>query len=239
MEQNLDSKEKNRFLPRVVFSERVKEFVIDAILRGEFKPGDRIIESSLARRLGVSQAPVREGLRDLVLQGFLQIEPYKGTTVRSFSPEELNEIYTVRAALESLAARLAAVLFTEADASKLRIILDEMIDAARRRDQKRMVQLDTDFHGTIVRISGNKMLYQLWQTLQFGRWTIVTTLVSDLNLEQLALRHEELLEALMSRDPQKAMQTMQHHIEDLGKPSGVQNPDHHSEENHKSEENVE
>ena len=158
--------------------------------------------------------------------------PYKGTTVRSFSPQELNEIYTVRAALESLAARLAAVLFTKADASKLRVILDEMIDAARRLDQKRMVQLDTEFHGTIVRISGNKMLHQLWQTLQFGHWTIVTTLVSNLNLEQLAIRHEELLEALMSRDPQKAMQTMQHHIEDLGKPSGAQNSDHPSEENH-------
>lgn len=232
MEQNSDRKKEDRFLPRVVFGERVKEFVIDAILRGEFKPGDRIVESSLARQLGVSQAPVREGLRALVLQGFLQIEPYKGMTVRAFSPQELNEIYTIRAALESLAARLAAVLFTKADASKLRIILDEMIDVARRQDRERMVQLDTEFHRTIVRMSGNKMLYQLWQTLQFGHWTIVTTLVSNLNLEQLAVRHEELLEALMSRDPQKAMQTMQHHIEDLGKPSGVQNPDQHSEENH-------
>lgn len=233
MNKNSDSKEEKQFLPRVVLSERVKEFLIDAILRGEFKPGDRIVESSLARRLGVSQAPVREGLRDLVLQGFLQIEPYKGITVRSFSPKELYEVYTVRAALESLAARLATVRLTGADTSNLKRILDEMIDAARRRDRDRMVQLDNYFHETILQISGNKMLHQLWKTLQFGHWTIVTTRVSMFNLEELAIRHEKLLEALVSRDPQKAMDTMQHHIEDLGKPSEDLESEHDLSENNR------
>ena len=61
------------------------------------------------------------------------------------------------------------------------------------------------------------MLRQLWQTLQFGHWTFVTTRLSHFTLEELAVRHEQLLEALMSRDPQMAMLAMQHHIEDLGK----------------------
>jgi DNA-binding GntR family transcriptional regulator len=235
MNLNSRSRENNGFLPRVVLSERVKEFIIDAILRGEFKPGDRIVESSLARRLGVSQAPVREGLRDLVLQGFLQIEPFKGTTVRSFSPQELLEVYTVRAALESLAARLAAVRLTEADASALRRILDEMIDAAQREDRDRMVQLNNYFHETILQISGNKMLRQLWQTLQFGHWTIVTTHLSRFTLEELAVRHENLLEALMSKDPEKAQHAMQHHIEDLGKPSDNLKSEHDLSETHQED----
>jgi DNA-binding GntR family transcriptional regulator len=216
MNRDSSDREETSFLPRVVLSERVKEFVIDAILRGEFKPGDRIIESSLARRLGVSQAPVREGLRDLVLQGFLQIEPYKGTTVRSFSRQELYEVYTVRAALESLAARLATLMLTEADVSNLKGILEEMIEAARKEDRDRTVQLNNYFHETILKISGNKMLRQLWQTLQFGHWTFVTTFLSHSTLEELSVRHEQLLDALMSRDPQRAMLAMQHHIEDLG-----------------------
>ncbi len=205
-------------LPRVVFSEQIKDYIVEAILRADLKPGDRIVESALARQLGVSQAPVREAVRDLVLLGFLETEPFKGTAVRSFSSEELHEVYAVRAALESLSARTAAACLSEADMTTLRQILDEMIAAAKEEDGQRMVRLDNDFHETILQIAGNKLLYQLWKTLQFGYWTIVTTRISSFNLEQLAQRHEELLEALMTREPDKAAQAMQRHIEDLGRP---------------------
>jgi DNA-binding GntR family transcriptional regulator len=214
--QNFEADEAT--LSRVVLSDQVKEFIVDAIMSGEFKPGDRVVESSLARQLGVSQAPVREAIRDLVLMGFLETESYKGTSVRSFSPEELWEVYTVRAALESLGTRLAAARLTEANVETLRKILDEMVDAGRKHDLDKMTRLDNDFHETIMQISGNKLLYQLWQTLRFGYWTIVTAKMSSFDLEYLALRHEELLNALKSRDPEKASHAMQHHIEDLGKP---------------------
>jgi DNA-binding GntR family transcriptional regulator len=205
-------------LPRVVLSDQVKEVIVEAILSGEYKPGDRVVESSLARRLGVSQAPVREAMRDLVLLGFLETQPYKGTTVRSFSPEELWEVYAVRAALESLAARLAATRLTQEDEDRLHSILDRVLEAGRDRDQERIIGLDNDLHEAIMQISGNKLLYQLWRTLQFGRWTIYTYRMSSFDAEYLALRHEELLDAIKSRDPERAMYAMQHHIEDLGRP---------------------
>ncbi len=208
----------NNLLPRLVLSEQIKEVLIDAIMSGKLRPGQRVVESSMARQLGVSQAPVREAIRDLVLMGFLETEPYKGTTVRLFTPEGLHEVYTVRAALESLAARLAASRLTEDDIHVLRKILDDMIEAGKNREADRMIRLDTEFHSTIMRISGNKLLYQLLQTLRFGYWTIVTTRISSYNLEELATRHGELLEALETHDPEKASRAMQRHIEDLGKP---------------------
>jgi DNA-binding GntR family transcriptional regulator len=214
----LNSHTDEEALPRVVLGDQVKEFVIEAIMSGEFKPGDRVVASSLARRLGVSQAPVREAIRDLVLLGFLENQPFKGTSVRSFSPKELYEVYTVRAALESLAARLAVARLSEEDIQDLRETLDEMIHAAQEQDEAGMTRLDNEFHETILQISDNKLLYHLWQTLQFGYWTIVTTRMSSYDLEELARRHETLLEALRTRDPQKAMTAMQRHIEDLGKP---------------------
>ena len=207
-----------RHLPRVVLSDRVKEYIVEAVLNGELKPGDRIVESSMARDLGVSQAPVREAIRDLVLLGFLESEPYKGTSVRSFTYEELWETYTVRAALESLAARLAATRLTDADADKLQGILDEMMEAAHRQDRDRLVQLDNRFHETILEISANKTLHQLWKSLQFGTWSIVTYRKSSYDPAYLAARHGELLEALKTGDPEKAAHAMQHHIEDMGKP---------------------
>ncbi len=206
-------------LLRVVLSEQVKERIIQAIMSGELKPGERVVESALARQLGVSQAPVREAIRELVLLGFLETEPYKGTSVRSFTPEALYEVYTVRAALESLAARLAASRLTDQDIETLRRVLHEMIQAGQQGDAESMIKLDNEFHGTIMRACGNKLLHQLWQTLEFGQWTIVTTRISSMNLEELAARHGELLKAIETRNPDRAARAMQRHIEELGRPS--------------------
>ncbi len=214
------SEVENKHVPRVVLSDRVKQHIVEAVLSGELKPGDRIVENNMARMLGVSQAPVREAIRDLVLLGFLETEPYKGTSVRSFTPEELWETYTVRAALESLAMRLAATRLTDEDVATLQQILDSMLEAARRQDRDRVVQLDNAFHEAILKFSRNQTLYQLWKSLQYGIWSIVTYRKSTLDPEYLAARHGELLEALKSRDPERASHAMLHHIEDIGKPLG-------------------
>jgi DNA-binding GntR family transcriptional regulator len=143
---------KDTSLTRKVLSNQVKDIIVDSILNGEFSPGHRVVESTLARRLGVSQAPVREAVRDLVLMGFLKTEPYKGATVRSFSHAELNEVYLVRASIESLAARLAAPRLTEEYAKYLKGILKKMVAASKKKDLRRTAQLDNDFHETIVKI---------------------------------------------------------------------------------------
>lgn len=213
-----DSEVENKHVPRVVLSDRVKQYIVEAVLSGELKPGDRIVENSMAHLLGVSQAPVREAIRDLVLLGFLKTEPYKGTSVRSFTPDELWETYMVRAALESLATRLAATRLTEEDAATLQQILDAMLVAAREQDRDRLVELDNAFHEAILKFSRNQTLYQLWKSLQYGIWSIVTYRKSTLDPEYLAARHGELLEALKSGDPERATRVMQHHIEDMGKP---------------------
>jgi DNA-binding GntR family transcriptional regulator len=208
----------DRRVPRIVLSERVRELIVEEVLHGELEPGERIVESALARRLGVSQAPVREAIRELVLLGFLNTEPHRGTSVRTFTPAQLCETYTVRAALESLGARLAAERLTEGDAQALEAILDDMLEAGRQGDGDRLVQLENCYHETMLKVSRNKTLYQLWKTLQFGYWTMVTHRKSGDDPQFLAARHKELLEAIKSRDPKRAMYTMQHHMEELGLP---------------------
>lgn len=208
----------NNGLKRMVLSDQVKDYIVRMILDGELAPGERVVESALARDLGVSQAPVREAIRDLTVLGFLETENYKGASVRSFTLEELNEVYTVRAALESLAARLATIRATEEDLEDLRRTLGDMIEAGREQDLDRMTRLDNEFHETLLEMSGNKLLHQLWLRLQFGYWTIVTAKMSSFDLEYLASRHAELLEAVESGDPEIATDAMKHHLEDLGKP---------------------
>lgn len=202
-------------LSRVVLGDKVTEFVIEAIMNGEFRPGDRVVASALGKRLGVSQAPVREALRELVMRGFLENEPFKGTTVRSFSDKELREVYAVRGALESLAARLATEVSTGDDLEVLRGIIADMVRAGQEGDALQMIRLDNRFHETILQIAGNGLLYQSWQTLQCGYWTTVTTRLSSLDLEKLARRHEIVLAEIATGDPARAAEAMRDHIESL------------------------
>ena len=149
---------KNGMVNKVVLRDQVKQYLIEAIQDGRYAPGERIVESKLARELGVSQAPVREAIRDLVIMGFLVTEPFKGTSVRTFSAQDLYEVYTVRASLESLAARQAAVRITDADLADLRAILDGMEESAKSKDLYLTTRLNIEFHDTIMRISGNQLL---------------------------------------------------------------------------------
>jgi DNA-binding GntR family transcriptional regulator len=209
---------KSQFSPRPVLREQIKEYIINKILTGELCPGQHVVESMLARELHVSHAPVREAIRDLELMGFLVSEPFKGASVRLFTPDELEEVYTVRASLEALAARQAAAHITEENIQELRAILDEMMVAAKNQDRNLTSHLDIKFHETIWKISLNKLLLKFWQNLQLGQWTIITASRSKRSLVELAARHEELLDALITRDPELATKAMRDHIEKLEKP---------------------
>jgi DNA-binding GntR family transcriptional regulator len=202
--------------PRMTLSQRVKEFIVRAILEGEYKPGDRIMETNLARRFGISTAPVREAIRELIIMGFLEAQPYRGASVRSFSPRDLWEYRSVRSSLESLAARQAAPRITETDVRQLQSILDQMIQAVQNSDTDNTIRLDNKFHETILQITENKLLYQVWKTLEFGVWTMVMYRMGQYEADFLASRHKEVLEALKTRNPETAAVAMQHHIEDLG-----------------------
>src|SRR3954453_4563667 len=104
---------KSTGIKRRVFREEIREQLIDDILRGRLPPGTRIVETRLAQQFGVSQAPVREALRDLELFGFVVSSPFRSTQVRQISTDDLLEIYPIRPSLESLAARAAAPRMTD------------------------------------------------------------------------------------------------------------------------------
>src|SRR3954466_9889059 len=94
---------------RTVLREQVRELLLQRILSHEYAPGARLVETRIAQELGVSQAPVREALRELETLRFVESSPFKGAWVREISDTELAEVYPIRAALEDVAARAAAV----------------------------------------------------------------------------------------------------------------------------------
>src|SRR3954452_24245002 len=139
---------KSTGIKRRVFREEIREQLIDEILSGRLPPGTRVVETRLAQQFGVRQAPVREALRDLALFGFVVSSPFRGTQVRKITPEELLEIYPIRAALEGVAARAAATRIDEATLSQLEDLITAMRDAAARTDHWAQVNADGAFHHT-------------------------------------------------------------------------------------------
>ncbi len=197
-----------------VFSERIKNYILNLIVEGNVKPGQRIVESTLAKELGVSQAPVREAIRDLVLVGILRNESYHGTFVCDFTEEDLIQAYQVRAAIESKGIQLAVQRMTDEEVHLLEGIFQKLMNASREPESPALMDLDNLLHGEIMRLSGNKVLYNLWTTLKYDIWTKITySKVKDKRF--LAARHEALIRSIVERNPDEASACMNHHILDL------------------------
>jgi DNA-binding GntR family transcriptional regulator len=200
---------------RVVLREQVKELILERILNGTYKPGERLVETRIAAELGTSQAPVREALRDLEILRFVESEPFRGSRVREVSQEELIEIYPVRAAIEEVAAREAATRL-DGDVDALEVELDAMHRAADENDLHAQVEHDVAFHRLIVEASGNAILLETWLSLGIGPRTIVTAVRTGLDGHEIAERHRPVLEALRGRDPEAAGAALRRHVEQYG-----------------------
>lgn len=200
---------------RTVLREQIKDLLLERILGGQYKPGDRLVELQIAQELGTSQAPVREALRDLESLRFVESQPFRGTRVRSISKDELIEIYPVRAALEEVAARAAAVRLN-GQVAALQAELDAMLRAAAGDDRLDQVHHDVEFHRLIVEACGNQTLIDVWKSLRIEARTLITTLKTGADLHQIAEMHRPVLDALAARDPERAGKAMRCHLEYFG-----------------------
>jgi DNA-binding GntR family transcriptional regulator len=204
-----------RVIERRVLRDEVRERLMEDILSGRLQPGERIVETRVAKELGLSQTPVREALRDLELLGFVVTSAFRGATVRRVSPEDWAEIYPIRAALEGVAARTAAMRISDEDVRLLRELIEAMRSASQRGDKHATIEADIEFHARIVDLSGNRVLKQLWQSLRLATTTFLTVSVTHRPLQELAERHTVVLDALVSRDGAAAEAAMRSHISDL------------------------
>jgi DNA-binding GntR family transcriptional regulator len=192
--------------------ERIKDVILQRILDGEYEPGARLVETRIAQELGVSQAPVREALRDLEQLGCIVHEPFRGCSVRAFSAQELLEAFPVRAALEALAARLAAERISESELLQLADLLDTMHAAAARGDAHGQSQANASFHATIVRAARNATLERQWSFLEPFSRTYISVSQPGLDLRALSERHVPILDALRARDADAAAEAMHRHL---------------------------
>ncbi len=198
-------------LEREVLAERVKDRILTWILEGELAPGSRIVETRVARQLGMSQGPVREALRGLATLGFVEMEPYRGSRVRKPSREELVEAMEVRAVLEAMAGSLVASRPNKELVKSLELLLAEMLEAADQGDAHDHAVKNTRFHALIVEASGNRTLGRVWSMLEPFSRTFVTASSPGIDLHWLAERHRPLIDTIRDHDGDRAAEAMRIH----------------------------
>ena len=203
-------------LTRTMLRDQIKEVLLARILEGEYAPGQRIVELQVASEFGVSQAPVREALRELEALRLIVSEPHRGARVREVTARELAEVYPVRAALEEEAARAAAVRLG-GDVRGLEAEYKAMRKAADRADAHALVTHDVCFHRVIVEGSGNQTLVDLWSSLRVESRTVITMVKDHPDLHEVAEMHRPLIEAFRTQDRARCGRMLRKHIEHFAK----------------------
>lgn len=185
-----------------------------AILKGELKPGERLMEIALAERLGVSRTPIREAMRKLELEGLVVMIPRRGAQVANITEKDLNDVLEVRIALENMAIEKACENMTEDSMSKLWVAAKEFERTTAEGNLVKMAEADVAFHEIIYQASGNRRLIQVLNNLREQIYRYRVEYLKEEETRNLLVReHEEMTRALRDRDVKRAQEIVYEHIE--------------------------
>jgi DNA-binding GntR family transcriptional regulator len=191
-------------LKRSSVSEHIKQLLLDRILDGTYKPGERLIELQIANELNTSQSPVREAFRYLEALGVVDTETYKGTRVRVITERELKESSQIRAVLEELAANQAAPNL-KGKVEPLREESRLFVEAAKKKDFALYSKHDIEFHRIIVEASDNKLLLNIWESVVLeSRFRLTLSRIGKTHIHDFANAHLPVIDALDKGDGAEA-----------------------------------
>lgn len=185
-----------------------------AILTGELKPGERLLEIHLANRLGVSRTPIREAIRKLELEGLVIMIPRRGAEVAQITEKSLREVLEVRRALDALCAELACDRITAEEEERLKQACDEFERATETKDATTIAAADVALHDIIVQATGNRRLIQLINNLSEQMYRYRFEYIKDENRhDNLIDEHRMIYESIIGRDKEKAAAAAKLHID--------------------------
>lgn len=201
----------NEYLP---LRDLVFNTLRQAILKGELKPGERLMEIQLAEKLGVSRTPIREAIRKLELEGLVLMIPRRGAEVAKISHKSLQDVLEVRRSLEELATDLACQRMKEKDIEALTSAEDRFRKAIDSGDEMEIAEADEAYHDIIYNATGNRKLIQIINNLREQMYRYRLEYIKDeAQRGTLLTEHEKILEAIRIRDIIRAKALMKEHID--------------------------
>ncbi len=193
----------------------VADALREAILSGQFKPGDRLPEPQLAEMFGVSRNPIREALQVLSNEGLIEISPRKGARVPLMSYEELAETIELRAELEGISARNAARHATDATRKALKVLLREGSDALAAKNTDVLQAMNDRFHDELARAGKNRYLAEFMRSLRDRTYWLFST-KAQVRAEVSWQEHARILEAVVAGDDRHAADLASDHVRRVG-----------------------
>ncbi|GFI31094.1 MAG: GntR family transcriptional regulator [Lachnospiraceae bacterium] len=186
----------------------------EAILKGELKPGERLMELQLASRLGVSRTPIREAIRMLELEGLAVTMPRKGAEVAKMTEKDMEDVLKIRKALDELAVGLACDNMTEEELKQLYVALKNFEESIRSGDVKQIAQADVEFHDSIYQAADNPKLVTMLNNLreQMYRYR-VEYLKNESIYPRLIEEHQGIYDGLKRKDKEAVVEIVSHHVE--------------------------
>ena len=183
------------------------------ILNGKYKRGEELVESSIGKELGISRTPVREAIRQLELEGLVQLVPNKGAFVTGISEKDVRDIYLIRAGLAGLAARMAAKNITPEllDAMEETVVLSEY--HAKKEHYEQVCEMDSKFHKLLYKASGSRILeHTLTDFHQYVQRVRMASIMKKRRMEKSNDEHDAILTAIREHDEEKAELVATRHI---------------------------
>jgi DNA-binding GntR family transcriptional regulator len=196
----------------VPLRQSVYEALVELVVGGRLRPGEHLIETELARQLGVSRQPVREALHRLEAEGWVDLRPNQGAFVHVPTDHEVDELLDVRQLLEVQMARLAAGAASPIGIARLRAICFEGQSAVASGETDRVVAASNDFHAELARVAGNAVLADLARIVSRRvRWYYRQ--VAPLRSQESWAEHRELVDAVEAKDEERAAEIVRKHTE--------------------------
>ncbi len=185
-----------------------------AILTGELKPGERLMEIHLANKLGVSRTPIREAIRKLELEGLVTMIPRRGAEVAQITEKSMQDVLEVRRAMDALCAELACDRISAEELESLKKACDHFELAVKTKDVKKIAQADVALHDIIVQATGNSRLIQLVHNLSEQMYRYRFEYIKDFSQHQrLVEEHRIIYQGIVNKDKETSSQAAKLHID--------------------------
>ncbi len=186
----------------------------NAILRGDLKPGERLMEMHLANKLGVSRTPIREAIRMLEQEGLAVTIPRKGAQVAKMTEKDLQDVLEIRDALDELAVRMACQRLTEEQLVELKSAMKDFEIATKSKDARKICEADENFHNVIYRMADNPKLETIVNNLREQMYRYRYEYVKEnSSYQKLIQEHTAIIEGFEKRDEEYVKEIMHTHLE--------------------------
>jgi len=205
--------ERKEFSSSFSLTDEIADIVRDRILKGEYEIGEKIKENQIATELRVSRTPIREAFKLLENEGLIDYVPNRGCFAKGFTKQDVDDIYAVREALERLAAERAVERITPEEIHALEEQCDLMEFYARKKDAKKVLELNSVFHDGIYASTRSRFMAQVLRSYKsYIDKTRKSVFYDDAYLEAILREHREILDAIKSGDKEKAVKAVSDHL---------------------------